>query len=85
MSYGEDLPSRWSACSRRDFQAHYNQVLDKAKGEWCLPAADRNFKCSNGNCGGSGSGGNITLNYSKFSLIEKCIFWIHKLYSYAAM
>lgn len=58
MSYGEVVPSRWSACSKRDFQAHYNQVLDKAKGEWCLPAADRNLKC-NGNCGGSGSGGNI--------------------------
>ena len=25
MSYGENSPSRWSECSRRDFQAHYNQ------------------------------------------------------------
>ena len=63
MSYGDDSPSRWSECSRKDFRAHYNQVLDKARGQWCLPAADRNFECSNNvDCGGdSGSAGNVSL------------------------
>ena len=64
MSYGDDSPSRWSECSRRDFRAHYNQVLDKARGQWCLPAADRNFECSNNvDCGGDsgGSAGNASL------------------------
>ena len=27
MSYGDDAPRKWSACSRSDLQAHYNQVL----------------------------------------------------------
>ena len=53
MSYGEELPNRWSECSKRDFRAHYNQVLDKANGEWCLPAANSNFNCANSNCGGN--------------------------------
>ena len=26
MSYGDDLPAGWSDCSKRDLQAHYNQV-----------------------------------------------------------
>ena len=53
MSYGEETPNRWSECSRRDFRAHYNQVLDKANGQWCLPAAESRFNCANRNCGGN--------------------------------
>ena len=45
MSPGASIGPKSSGCP--------DQVLKK--GQWCLPAADKNLKC-NGNCGGSGSG-----------------------------
>ena len=56
MSYGKEAPPRWSDCSRKDFRAHYNMVLNVGL-KWCLPAADSNMGCG-GNCGSdAGSGG----------------------------
>ena len=65
MSYGDDAPQKWSACSRSDLQAHYNQVLAVGQ-KWCLPPADRSLDCG-GNCGSDetsagGSGGTKPVN-----------------------
>ena len=34
MSYGS-APQQWSTCSKNDFLAHYNTVVNS--GSWCLP------------------------------------------------
>ena len=34
MSYGT-VPQKWSTCSKNDFEAHYNQIVNW--GGWCLP------------------------------------------------
>ena len=58
MSYGKEAPAKWSECSRKDLQGHYNQVLNVGL-KWCLPAADSNMDCG-GNCGSDASGGKIS-------------------------
>jgi hypothetical protein len=35
MSYGS-TPNVWSTCSRSDFLALYNQILDSSSWNWCL-------------------------------------------------
>ena len=35
MSYGA-APNIWSTCSKNDFLAHYNQIINNANKYWCL-------------------------------------------------
>ena len=36
MSYVHTKLSQWSICSKKDFEAHYNVILEKEGAEWCL-------------------------------------------------
>lgn len=42
MSYGS-VPDKWSECSRSDFLAHYNTIVDSNWWTWCMP--EDNFAC----------------------------------------
>ena len=42
MSYGT-FPNVWSTCSRADFLALYNQILDSSSWNWCLTGNIKNF------------------------------------------
>ena len=35
MSYGS-APNEWSTCSKSDFLAHYNEIVQSSNVAWCL-------------------------------------------------
>jgi hypothetical protein len=55
MSYSDNpnYKNPWSTCSKNDFQAHYNAILN-LKMPWCLEAVSSNF------CSSSGTGTTTT-------------------------
>ena len=42
MSYGS-APQQWSTCSKNDFLAHYNAIINSNNLYWCLPCRPNIF------------------------------------------
>ena len=43
MSYGNNIPTKWSECSKKDFKAYYNHATKVQGLSWCMERKHKFF------------------------------------------
>ena len=43
MSYGNNIPTKWSECSKKDFKAYYNHATKVQGLNWCMERKHKFF------------------------------------------